>query len=203
MEENAEWRTAGVYHAGQSPRRRTEATQPRLLETQANQLGKEAHTEPVHMWTPPPTSPLLFMLLRIFISAPTEWVMVLGPHLREKTRPHTRTHTLFNLALFFHAVDFFFPYPPGLSGKLGMQTRRKKQPVGPADILVQHIQTWQGALQISKLLGDILYRRTHLHLPHQRPDSSSKIWKPHQSKLQQSQFFCSGLTKRQSLLNMS
>lgn len=29
-----------------------------------------------------------------------------------------------------------FLYPPGLSGKLGMQTRRKKQPARPADILV-------------------------------------------------------------------
>lgn len=95
MEENAEWRTAGVYHAGQSPRRRTETTQPRLLEAQTNQLGKKVHTEsryisthhPPHLWT---------LALRAsgfsFLHRQSEWVMVSGPHLWEKPG-HTRAHT--------------------------------------------------------------------------------------------------------------
>ena len=44
MEENAKRGAAGVHRAGQSSRRRTEEAQPRLLETQTNQLGKELHT---------------------------------------------------------------------------------------------------------------------------------------------------------------
>lgn len=199
MEENAEWRTARVYHAGQSPRRRTEAAQPRLLETQANQLGKKARTQ--NQSTSEPRHPPHLWRLALWSSGfsfrhlQSEWWCRV-PTCVEKTRPHTHAHIHFLILPYFFMLSiFFFPYPPGLSGKLGMQTRRKKQPVRPADILVQRIQTWQGALHIFKLLGDVLYRRTHLHLPQQGPDPFSKIWKPHQSKLQQSQFFAQAWQK--------
>lgn len=44
VEEDAERGAAGVHRTGQSPRRRAETAQPRLLETQADQLGKTAPT---------------------------------------------------------------------------------------------------------------------------------------------------------------
>lgn len=40
MEENAKWGATGVHCSGQSSGRRAEKNQPRLLETQTNQLGK-------------------------------------------------------------------------------------------------------------------------------------------------------------------
>ena len=47
VEENAKRGAPSVHAAGQSTRRRAEETQPRLLETQTNQLCKNTHS---HTW---------------------------------------------------------------------------------------------------------------------------------------------------------
>lgn len=165
-------------------RKRTNSVRRR---TQNQSTSEPRH--PPHLWCL-----ALWSSAFSFRHLQSEWWCWVPTYVKKPGHTHAHTHFLI-LPYFFMLSIFFFPYPPGLSGKLGMQTRRKKQPVRPADILVQHIQTWQGALHIFKLLGDILYRQTHLHLPQQGPDSFSKIWKPHQSKLQQSQFFAQAWQK--------
>lgn len=86
----------------------------------------------------------------------------------------THAHTLFNLVLFFHAVNF------SVSSRVVREIRnadKKKEAASTACRHTRtHMQTWQGALHIFKLPGDILYRQTHLHVPQRGPDSFSKIW---------------------------
>lgn len=111
-----------------------------------------------------------------------------------KSRPHT--HTLFNLVLFFHAVDL------SVSSRVVREIRnadKKKEAARTACRHTRtHIQTWQGALLIFKLHGDIFDRQTHLYLVQRGPDSFAKILNFITVKTAAKSIFCSGSTKRHS-----
>lgn len=128
----------------------------RVFTIQAKALADEQKRINPDCWKRKRTNSVI-MLLCFFLSSLVELEMWPSPRIREKPG-HTHAHTPL-LSYFFMLSTFL--YPPGLSGKLGMQTRRQKQPVWPADVLV-HTFRRDKDLRVFSSLTVIFCTDTHL-----------------------------------------
>ena len=112
VEENAERGAARLHPAGQSARRRAEEAQPRLLETQANELCKNTHDTQLHRSEPCPALPFHLFILSLSLSSRAHKEIETAEMKEEPVGEHTYLHTFTNhkndLCRAYHNDYFIF-----------------------------------------------------------------------------------------------